>query len=211
MLKNVDFEPPLHILGGAAFCSGTMPQMDPLPHVRATDEDLLSAHLAGDALAFPELWARHRRTMLAYATRMLGTAEEAEEIVHEAFLRAADGRWQPEGALRAWLLTVVHRLCLDALRRRRRWLGVADRLRRTVAVFSSQETQVLRTERERRLAAAIESLPDEHRAVVWLYYAQELPSKEVAAIVGCDDGQVRSRLSYARTRLRHLLTAEDEP
>ena len=57
----------------------------------------------------------------------------------------------------------------------------------------------------RRLTAAMDALGEEHRAVLLLYYSQELPSREVAEILGCSDQQVRSRLSYARRKLREQL------
>ena len=61
-----------------------------------------------------------------------------------------------------------------------------------------------------RLLEAVQQLPPEHRAVLLLYYSQELPSKEVAAALGCTDQQVRSRLSYARRKLREILEADHD-
>jgi RNA polymerase sigma-70 factor (ECF subfamily) len=181
--------------------------MLPLPDPAITDEALLAAHLAGDPDAFRVLWDRHHAALLGYATRILGARTEAEEVTHEAFLRAASGRWRPDGRLRAWLFTVVHRQCLDALRRRRRFTAVVARLWSTPT--RDPVDAVLRDEAEAALERALAALPEEHRAIVLLYYGQELPSKEVAEIVGCTDLQVRSRLSYARRLLRRLLAEED--
>jgi RNA polymerase sigma-70 factor (ECF subfamily) len=181
----------------------------PLPTPDPSDEDLLAAHLAGERGAFEVLWGRHRGALLGYGTRMLGDHAEAEEVVHEAFLRAASGRWRPDGRLRAWLFTVVHRQCLDRLRRRRKLTSVIARLW-TSAAADGPEEAVLRDEAETALERALSALPEEHRAVVLLYYGQQLASKEVAAIVGCEDLQVRSRLSYARRLLRRAL-GEEEP
>ncbi len=186
-----------------------MPHLSPMPPPRSTDEDLLAAHLAGDRIAFSELWARHRPALLGYATRLLRVREEAEEVVHEAFLRAASGQWRPNGALRAWLFTVVHRMCIDAIRRRSRWTGLLGLLGHGAATMPAQEHGRERRDRETSLERALAAIPDEHRAILLLYYGQELRSREVAEILGCDDHQVRSKLSYARRLLREQLGEEE--
>lgn len=180
-----------------------------MPPTCPTDEALLAAHLEGDGAAFDALWSRHRPALLGYATRMLRVREEAEEVVHEAFLRAASGQWRPQGALRAWLFTVVHRMCVDTIRRRGRWAGVLSMLGTRPVTPPTQEVARTRADREASLEQALARIPEEHRAVLLLYYGQELRSKEVAEILGCDDHQVRSKLSYARRLLRDQLGDEE--
>ena len=111
---------------------------------------------------------------------------------------------KPTGRFRPYLFTVAHRACLEHLRRRRTalrfvpWLQVAPE-------SSSPEQDLSQLQRDQAINAAVGQLAEEHRAVVLLYYAQELSSKEVASILDCTDQQVRSRLSYARRLLRELL------
>lgn len=169
------------------------------------DATLYAAHQAGDPDAFGALWRRHQAPVLGYATRMLGAAEEAEDLVHEAMLRAATGRWTPSGSFRGWLLTVVHRMCLDTLRRRQRWSLLPRWLVREEP--PAVDAALMHDQAQAGLERALAQLPEEHRAALLLYYGQELPSKEVAEILGWEDHQVRSRLSYARKRLRELLEA----
>ncbi|MCB9680436.1 MAG: sigma-70 family RNA polymerase sigma factor [Alphaproteobacteria bacterium] len=185
----------------------TMPKPDPAS-VEPDDEALVRAHLAGDPSAFADLWRRHHQALLRYAVRLVGRTEVAEELVGEAFLRIARGRWRPQGKVRAWLFTVVHRLCLDRLRRRSRWAVVRRLVGGDHDVGPSPELPVLHAERDAALDRALDALATEHRAVVLLYYTEELPSREVADILGCTDQQVRSQLSYARRRLRELLEEE---
>ncbi len=174
------------------------------------DETLMAAWRQGDATAFNRLFDRYRDRVVAYAWRLLRNQEEAEDVTLEAFCRVVEGAWTPGGSFRAFLFTVAHRLCLDRLRKRKRtlrfvrlWTAAAERA-------TTPEDSVVGDERRRALEVAIAELPESHRAALLLYYGQELPSKDVARILGCTDQQVRSRLSYARRRLRKDLLPREE-
>lgn len=171
--------------------------------IEPTDWELLDAHRAGDRSAFRTLFTRHRDGLTTFAWRLLDRREEAEEVVVDAFVRLMSQPPQPQGSLRAWLYTVVHRSALDRLRRRSRWGRVWDRLAQWVAPdVASPFDRVAEDEVASRLARALAALPEPHRVVLLLFYADELPTKEIAQILDCDDQQVRSRLSYARRLLR---------
>ena len=86
---------------------------------------------AGDEAAFGELVQRHRRELHVHCYRMLGSFDEAEDLVQETFLRAWRRRDSFEGGpgFRAWLYRIATNACLDALRssRRRRHHGAVVR------------------------------------------------------------------------------------
>jgi len=168
------------------------------------DEALLLAYQQGEAAAFAELFERYRGRAHGYALRMLRRPELAEEACTDAFCRLLEGRWQPGGSVRSFLFTVLHRRCLELLRRR----STHDRLSHKLApepVQPEVDDALQLAGDQARLRAAMDELKPEHRAVLLLYYAQELPSREVAVVLACSDQQVRSRLSYARRKLRQLL------
>lgn len=183
----------------------------PKPFVRLhlpdgpTDEALVADFRGGDTTAFNRLFDRYRDRVIGYGWRLLRNREEAEEVALEAFCRVLEGAWAPGGSFRAFLFTVVHRLCLDRLRKRQRTARFARLWRAAESSGVSPEDSVVADERHRALERALSELPEAHRATVLLYYGQELPSREVASILGCTDQQVRSRLSYARKRLRSRL------
>lgn len=177
------------------------------PTEAPTDEALVQLHLRGDSAAFDRLFDRYHGRVRGYAMKMLGRAELADEVCAETFVKILEGRWKPVGRFRAYLFTVAHRACLERLRRRRTALRFVPWLRLAPEPPTPEE-DLHRLERQQSLSAAVARLSEEHRAVLLLYYAQELPSKEVASILGCSDQQVRSRLSYARRLLRDLLEEE---
>lgn len=175
------------------------------------DEALIRAFGSGDEEAFSVLFLRYRDRVLSYAWRMTGRREDADEICVEAFTRVAQGTWRPTGSFRGFLFTMVHRLALDRLRRRGRASRAVDRLEREPTPPAPDPEALAATDEERaRVDRAMAALPEAHRAVLLLYYGQDLSSREVAEILGCDDQQVRSRLSYARRLLRQELEASAE-
>ncbi|MBW1877587.1 MAG: sigma-70 family RNA polymerase sigma factor [Deltaproteobacteria bacterium] len=182
----------------------------PEPGPDLSDEALFLAYKDGDEQAFARLFERYRGRLTSYAWRMVRRREEAEEIALEAFCRVLEGSWRPGGSLRAFLYTVVHRLCIDRLRQRRRIIPLFPDAHDARSESVTPEGHAMQTERLRQLERAMAKLPEAHRSILLLYYNEDLPSKEVAEILGCDDQQVRSRLSYARKLLRKLLESEEE-
>ena len=74
-----------------------------------------------DHFAFVRLVERHYGWALGFTDRMLGTRQEAEDLVQTAFLRVWQGaaRWEPNARFSTWLYRVLHNLCMDCLRARR--------------------------------------------------------------------------------------------
>ena len=172
------------------------------PPAGPSDEALMAAWRRGQSTAFNQLFDRYRDRVISYAWRLLRNQEEAEDVALEAFCRVLEGAWSPGGSFRAFLFTVAHRLCLDRLRKRQRTHRFVRLWKAASPPATTPEDSVVGDERRAALERAIARLPEAHRATLLLYYGQELASKDVARILGCTDQQVRSRLSYARRRLR---------
>jgi len=179
----------------------------PLP-LDDTDASLLARWRQGDEQAFASLFERYRGRAMGYALRMLRRRELAEEVCTDTWCAVLEGRYRPTGAFRGFLFTVLHRHCLQLLRRQQTRRRLSFKLFRRPEPPRA-EAELAEADEHARLHRALDSLPDEQRSVLLLYYAQELPSREVAQILGCTDQQVRSRLSYARRKLR--LSLESAP
>jgi len=134
--------------------------------------------------------------------------EEAEELCNGVFLLLYQGEWAPGRSLHGLLFTVIHRRCIDRLRRRGRFSRIQEWLSRRSHTATTPEQATLISERQRVLEHAIGALPEPHRAALLLYYGQDLSSQEVATILDATDQEIRSRLSYARKKLRNLLKEE---
>ncbi|MCX6398752.1 MAG: RNA polymerase sigma factor SigM [Propionibacteriales bacterium] len=181
-----------------------------------TDSDLLAAHVAGDTDAFGILFARHRDRLWAVALRTCNDPETAADGLQEgviaAFRRASS--YRGDAAVTTWLHRIIVNACLDRLRaaKVRRADPLPDdldehetRARTTVGDSIDPADQSIALERRERVRAALATLPAEQRAAVVLVDMEGYPIAEVAQILDCAEGTVKSRCSRGRARLAGLL------
>ena len=192
-----------------------------LPGGERSDHDLLRAHVEGDPEAFGELFARHRDRLWAVALRTMGNPEDAADGLQDgmvaAFRRA--GSFRGEAAVTTWLHRVVVNACLDRIRASRiRRLDalpddVEDRgtLVATAVPDDRPDVAAEDAERRRRVLAALATLPADQRAALVLVDMEGYPVAEVAEMLGCAEGTVKSRCSRGRTRLAGLLADLHRP
>ena len=186
-----------------------------------SDQDLLRAHVDGDADAFGVLFARHRDRLWAVALRTMGNPEDAADGLQDgmvaAFRRA--GSYRGEAAVTTWLHRVVVNACLDRLRaaKIRRFDALPDDVedRGTVVATAAHDDQpdaaAEDAERRQRVLAALGTLPPEQRAALVLVDMEGYPVADVAQMLGCAEGTVKSRCSRGRTKLAVLLADLHRP
>jgi RNA polymerase sigma factor (sigma-70 family) len=178
------------------------------------EAELLRAHGAGDAGAFARLYDRYDRACFQFIRRMLGAAhaEAAEDLHQETWLavaRSAAAFDPGKASFAAWLFTIARRKALDHLRRRKVvFLGQDDGAMRVRDPGPSPAQQVESRELAERLVAAVEALPVEQRDVFVLFADAGLSLEEIAEVTGVVQETAKSRLRYARTRLRQALADE---
>jgi RNA polymerase sigma-70 factor (ECF subfamily) len=181
-----------------------------------SDSDLLAAHVHGDTDAFGVLFARHRDRLWAVALRTMGNPDDAADGLQDgmvaAFRRA--GSFRGEAAVTTWLHRVVVNACLDRVRaaRVRRAEPLPDDLDShgdrgslvTSAPVDPADSAV-EDERRRQVLAALADLPADQRAALVLVDMEGYPVAEVAVMLDCAVGTVKSRCSRGRARLAELL------
>lgn len=170
------------------------------------DEALLSEVARGDAAAARALVARKLPRLLSLAGRMLGDGAEAEDVAQEAFLRVwkQAPRWRPGAAkFDTWLHRVALNLCYDRLRRRRE-LATADPPEQ-VDEGPAPDRGLEARDVGRRVASALQALPDRQREAIVLCHYQELGNIEAAAVMGVSVEALESLLGRGRRALRAAL------
>jgi len=172
-----------------------------------SDEALMQAWCAGDASAFPPLYARHRTALYRFLMRHLRDASLTDELFQDVWQKVIAARmgWRPDAAFRTWLLRIAHNRLTDhwrALKYRPPAPDDADERAARVPDPATPERSLSEFEQRRQLQRAIESLPDEQRTVVVLRLEQELSLEEIAEITGTGRETVKSRLRYAMDKLR---------
>jgi RNA polymerase sigma-70 factor (ECF subfamily) len=177
-----------------------------------SDQELV-AHIArGERWAFELLYERYVAQAFGLALRMMQDRATAEDIVQEAFCRvwqrATHFNVQAGGNVRAWLLTIVHRLAIDTQRKRRPNVEM-DAHEDADWELEDQEADVfehafanIATDRVR---AAVSQLPERHRKVIELSFFWGLTHREIAEQLGEPLGTVHSWALQGMNRLKSLL------
>lgn len=176
------------------------------------DAELVSRIREGDAEAFAALYDRYKKGLFRTALAITDDQGAAEEILQDCFLRAyrSLSRIDCAAPLGPWLHRIVVNLSYNWAVKRRPWfVSVEEIIDRLVAAPQvSPEHAYERKELLRRLHEAINSLKIHHRLVVILFYLQGFSLTEIAYILECPVGTVKSRLHHARKILKRELAEE---
>ncbi|MBA2263999.1 MAG: sigma-70 family RNA polymerase sigma factor [Chloroflexi bacterium] len=177
---------------------------------RQADARLAERIRSGDTTALGELYDRHSAAALATALRVVGDREEAEDVVHDAFVavwRKIDRFDADRGSLRPWLMTVVRNRAIDRVRARRFNVDVDDADERSLLRTGPNPTwdDAVRRASAREVRAALAQLPDEQRRAIELAYFEGYTYREVADLTGVPAGTANGRLRLALAKLREAL------
>jgi len=173
-------------------------------------ETILTAKAqGGDREAFSQLVCSYYGAIVNVVYRMCGDAALAEDAAQDTFIKAWMNlsSFRTGTSMRSWLCRIGVNAALDALRRRR--AEPADMEAVTfVDAAAGPEDRLLQKERVNAVQRAILSLTEVNRAILVLREYGGLTYVEIAAALDIPSGTVMSRLNYARTRLREILTPE---
>ena len=179
-----------------------------------TDRELVYAARDGEALAFDTLFYRYKDGIFRLGFAITKDPSAAEEIVVDTFARAyrALARLEPEGTLRPWLYRVAVNLSYNRRPRKNVMVSTLEDAHEEVFESGDRSPSSLAelAELRRVVLAAVETLGPKHRVVVVLHYLNGLNLAEIAEVVECPVGTVKSRLHYALRRLRAYLEAHPE-
>lgn len=164
----------------------------------------------GDESAMRSLIDSQKDGLFAFVWRMVRDHHDAEEICQDAFLRAFASihSFDPRYRFSTWIFTIGYRLALNALRRRRTFVGDVD-FAALADEGESVEERVAGTEQAERLRRivwdAVDRLSDAQKGAVLLFYKQQLGCQDIADVMDIPVATVKSHLHRARARLRELL------
>lgn len=177
---------------------------------RRMDARLADRIRTGNKEALGELYDRYAGTALATALRVVGGRDEAEDVVHDAFVavwRKIDRFDAERGSLRAWLMTVVRNRAIDRVRARRASIDVDDADERSLLRTGPNPTweAALGRTSSTEVRVAMANLPDEQRRALELAYFEGYTYREVAQLTGVPPGTANGRLRLALAKLRDAL------
>lgn len=172
------------------------------------DETLFEQLVRGDLAAFDALYARHERTLFGFVVGHLRDRQEAEDVIHDAFLAVLrEGRrgTAPPDCFRAWLFQVARNLCLNRLRTRQRADRALGQVAHAPAAPAADPGRALEDrETTAALHLAVDRLPAP-LAEMFRLRAGGLSYEELAQVLQLPLGTVKSRLHETVSRLREEL------
>ncbi len=179
-----------------------------MPPDDRSDAELIRAAQTADSAAFGELVRRHQRGAVRIAAIALGSADGADDVAQEAFVRAhrAIHRFRVGSPFEPWLFRIVTNTARNHLRHDRRQRGLTTRAAALASVGGAGPDDIAAQLADRReLTAAINRLSVDDRLVLTYRWYHQLSEAEIAEALGCRRGTVKSRLSRAMSRLREEL------
>ncbi len=179
----------------------------------AWEHQLLDRITAGDDSALAAAYDQYGPVVYGLATRLVGT-DQARDICQEVFVTLWDHpeRIDPDrGSLRAFLVTVARRRCIDHLRRQGRRTAREERANRFQPVPSPDVAEsALAMMAGQRLRLALEALPADQRRAIQLAYFEGLTFRQVAVAIGTSEGTAKSRIRLGLKRLADGLGRDEQ-
>ncbi len=158
----------------------------------------------GDPSAFADLIAVMERPLIYYATSLTGNQDAALDVLQDVWLKVVRGirRLKDPGSLKPWLYAITHGVAVDRIRRDyKRDKAEQAQLDGLLDIeepsFDEEDANAIRD--------ALSRLGVKHREVLALHFLQDLSILEIANVVGCSEGTVKSRIHYAKRQMKQIL------
>lgn len=186
-----------------------------LLNASSTDDNrLIEECLSGRTEAFGQLVVRHQDRLYNSLAKILGSADDARDVTQEAFVSAFQKleTFRGNSAFYSWLFRIAMNAAVTQKRKTSRMVASIEAARELAGVEPADQHPASRpshemeqSEQQALVRAALSELPEEFRTVLVLKEIDSLKYEEIAEIIGCPVGTVRSRIHRARNELRAKL------
>ncbi len=176
------------------------------------DRELARRCQRGDVTAYADLVRRHRRMAYKIARGIVGSTDEAEDVVQDAFVRAFQriGTYSRRQTFAAWVHRITLNCAIDRIRRRERERRSNENAPRNPGPARDPAEEVVATEVRTWARRAVEDLPLKQRLAVTLFYLDDLSVAETAEALGCSPSAVKAHLTRGRRRLAERMAERFE-
>ncbi|MDF1815494.1 MAG: sigma-70 family RNA polymerase sigma factor [Verrucomicrobiales bacterium] len=181
------------------------------------DAQLVARAKEGDTAAFDELVVKYSPKLYGLIYNMTSNREDTNDVLQDVFSKAyrSIGRFRGKSSFYTWIYSIATNMTLNFLKKRKRRQGMSlddidsaiENDKEFIEITSKSDPvhEAYLGELQIKLNEAMQTLSDNHRAVVTLYDIQGVPHTEIAKILGVSEGTVRSRLFYAHRQLQTQL------
>lgn len=176
----------------------------------ASDGQLLARIARGDQEAVAALYRRLERPLFAFLVKTLRDREAAADVLNDTMLdvwRQA-GRFEGKSSVATWIYAIAHHKAISWLRRWREVELNEEAAAEIADDAPSADVKLAEADVAMAISRLMERLSVDHRVVLQLAYFQEFSVSQIAEILDCPENTVKTRMFYARQRLKTLLEAE---
>lgn len=224
-LHQASFEPP-HPVGETGFraplSTDASPEPRPVPWRQAAtqahpttwaDADeltLLEQIAAGSATALRQFYQLYQHPIMAFARRLLRSERDCQEIINDVLLTvwSCAGGFAGRSRVRTWVLGITHHKVIDYLRKQQRATRLKQEYARHKTVLvpeNNVEKAMEALDCSSLVQTCLRQLKPIHREVLYLAFFAELSCSEIASVLDCPMGTVKTRLMHAKERMKVLL------
>nr|WP_068555001.1 sigma-70 family RNA polymerase sigma factor [Thermotalea metallivorans]KXG77098.1 ECF RNA polymerase sigma-E factor [Thermotalea metallivorans] len=185
------------------------------------ENNLIEKSKQGDVESFETLIREYQTVAFNIAFRMLGNMEDANDVTQEALIKVYKSikTFHGQSSFSTWLYRIVTNTCLDELRKRKRQKAYSyhhpietedGEIERDMEDYgNSTEEIVERKETIKSIQDAINALPEQHKTVIVLRDIRGFNYEQIAEILDCPQGTIKSRISRARISLKEIIEKKE--
>jgi RNA polymerase sigma-70 factor (ECF subfamily) len=182
------------------------------------EAELILRAQRGDLGAFSQLMERVQGRIYGLLYNMTSSKEDAEDLLQEVFIKAHASlpKFKGQSSFYTWVYRIAVNRAINFVKKRKKRQGLSlddldlgiERDPALVEMSSSEtpDRNIHLKELQEKLNTALQELSEKHRTVVIMHDIQGMPHHEIADVIGCSPGTVRSRLFYARRELQSILS-----
>jgi RNA polymerase sigma-70 factor, ECF subfamily len=172
-----------------------------------TDERLIEATISGDDEAFTELVQRHKRKVFRIVARFVRNDLELDDICQEVFIKVYQNmrKYRRDAPFEHWVSKIAVNACYDELRKQRREGYKVSLEDVTLSLKDHASEEISSGEAWKILKQALARLRPEYRLVITLLNLEEKSVREVSALTGWSEANIKVRAFRARKELKRIL------
>jgi RNA polymerase sigma-70 factor (ECF subfamily) len=180
------------------------------------DQLYITKVINGDTNAFAYLIDAYKNMVFSLAYKMTKNREDAEEISQDTFIKAYKNleKFKGDSKFSTWLYRIAYHACLDSIKKNKKHQNTFEINEITFNQIKSVENileGIERKERAKIMNDCLLKLPEEERAVIWMFYYDELSLKEIIEVTKLSEANIKVKLHRARKKLLAIVEENVEP
>ena len=180
------------------------------------DQLYIDKVINGDTNAFAYLVDAYKSMVFSLAFKMTKNREEAEEVSQDAFIKAFKNlsKFKGDSKFSTWLYRIAYHACLDAIKKNKNHnnsLEINEITYNQIASVDNILQGIERKERAKVMNDCLLKLPEDERALIWMFYFDELNLKEIIEVTEISEANLKVKLHRARKKLLAIVKENVEP